>query len=243
MLCSIKSTFLLIKIAQKDTWSEEEDKVLIEAHKEMGNKWAEIARRLPGRSENTIKNHWNATKRRQISKKKNNNKDSNNNTNKSNQASSLLQNYIISLINSSSSTSTTSITTNPPPNHDHDDDDGDDNNIADQYLNIITYTGVHSSDVSSGTDQWEAHQLLFNDDHNNKAAAIDVVASDCDRSRMFSESNNYLLDGLQPSGSGINYNDSSSMDLDLDFDFDLDLEKKDLDLLEMIIFQGNSDQF
>ncbi|XP_048131606.1 myb-like protein AA [Rhodamnia argentea] len=55
---------------QKDSWSIEEDKILIKAHMQIGNKWAKIAETLPGRTGNAIKNYWNTTKHRQLSQRK-----------------------------------------------------------------------------------------------------------------------------------------------------------------------------
>uniref|UniRef100_A0A0D9WWV0 Uncharacterized protein n=1 Tax=Leersia perrieri TaxID=77586 RepID=A0A0D9WWV0_9ORYZ len=55
---------------KKDVWTGEEDKILIEAHKIFGKSWSAISRYLLGRSENNIKNHWNATARRLKSKRR-----------------------------------------------------------------------------------------------------------------------------------------------------------------------------
>jgi hypothetical protein len=48
----------------KSEWTEDEDEILLETHNELGNRWAEIAKRLPGRTDNAIKNRWNSTLKR-----------------------------------------------------------------------------------------------------------------------------------------------------------------------------------
>lgn len=43
---------------KKGAWTEEEDTIILQNFIEVGKKWAEIAKRLGGRTENSVKNRW-----------------------------------------------------------------------------------------------------------------------------------------------------------------------------------------
>ncbi|CAL9768957.1 unnamed protein product [Musa acuminata subsp. burmannicoides] len=51
---------------KRGNFTEEEDELIIKLHSLIGNKWSLIAARLPGRTDNEIKNYWNTHIRRKL---------------------------------------------------------------------------------------------------------------------------------------------------------------------------------
>ncbi|XP_060186462.1 transcription factor MYB20-like [Lycium barbarum] len=48
--------------------SEYEEKMVIDLHAQLGNRWSKIASHLPGRTDNEIKNHWNTHIKKKLKK-------------------------------------------------------------------------------------------------------------------------------------------------------------------------------
>ncbi|KAK9076328.1 hypothetical protein SSX86_004662 [Deinandra increscens subsp. villosa] len=66
--CRLRWTNYLRPDIKRGRFSFEEEETIIQLHSALGNKWSTIATRLPGRTDNEIKNYWNTHIRKRLIK-------------------------------------------------------------------------------------------------------------------------------------------------------------------------------
>ncbi|XP_042497233.1 transcription factor WER-like [Macadamia integrifolia] len=72
--CRLRWMNYLSPNVKKGDFSEEEDDLIVRLHNLLGNRWSLIAGRVPGRTDNQVKNHWNNNLSKKLGiKKKNSN--------------------------------------------------------------------------------------------------------------------------------------------------------------------------
>ncbi|KDP22403.1 hypothetical protein JCGZ_26234 [Jatropha curcas] len=67
--CRLRWTNYLRPDLKRGLLNEAEENLVIELHALLGNRWSKIASRLPGRTDNEIKNHWNTHIKKKLIKK------------------------------------------------------------------------------------------------------------------------------------------------------------------------------
>jgi myb proto-oncogene protein len=66
--CRLRWTNYLRPDLKRGLLSDDEERLVIDLHAQLGNRWSKIAARLPGRTDNEIKNHWNTHIKKKLRK-------------------------------------------------------------------------------------------------------------------------------------------------------------------------------
>ncbi|XP_051127202.1 transcription factor MYB20-like [Andrographis paniculata] len=66
--CRLRWTNYLRPDLKRGLLSQDEEKLVIDLHAQLGNRWSKIASHLPGRTDNEIKNHWNTHIKKKLKK-------------------------------------------------------------------------------------------------------------------------------------------------------------------------------
>ncbi|XP_021297730.1 transcription factor MYB35 [Herrania umbratica] len=66
--CRLRWTNYLRPDLKHESFTPQEEEVIINLHKHIGSRWSLIAKHLPGRTDNDVKNYWNTKLRKKLSK-------------------------------------------------------------------------------------------------------------------------------------------------------------------------------
>ncbi|KAJ0534060.1 putative transcription factor MYB-HB-like family [Helianthus annuus] len=74
--CRLRWTNYLRPGLKRGMFTAHEDQIILTLHSTLGNKWSQMSRHLPGRSDNEIKNHWHSYLKKKVVKSDASNEDS-----------------------------------------------------------------------------------------------------------------------------------------------------------------------